>query len=363
MKAVLEYNGTKIYFRDTLPILSCKLSQLPDMFNIKGIQKELFPYKYYTLERLKGNIGTISEAGANEDKPWTAEDYKLFNENIDKIEGCRIDDEGNHDPKGKHFYMYKYAEFYCKQDVNILRLAFNQFANDFMKEFNINPFEFVSISSLANEVFKKNVYYPNGNLYEVGGHVREFMAQAVYGGRCMSAYNKKWNVKDVPISDYDAVSLYPSAMSRLYTVEGRPEVINYSAQYLTSIPPELAKYSAFIIEIKITKVNKHYPFPLIVQHTEDGNLNKDSDIDEEHPVTLVVDNIYLEDLINFQYITFDVIRGYGWTGKKDYRIQKVIKQIFNKRLEYKKTNNPLQQLYKLIMNSCYGKCIEKPVMK
>ena len=262
--------------------------------------------------------------------------------------------------------MYQYAEFYCKQDVNILRIAFNKFSEDFQKEFGINPFDFISISSLANEVFKRRVYYPNGNLYELGGHVREFVANAVYGGRCMTAYNKKW-INDSEesghtISDYDAVSLYPSAMSRLYTVEGVPEVINYSAQGLKNIPQELEKYSAYIVEIKITNVGKHYPFPLIVKRTADGNLNDDN-IDEEHPYTMILDNIYLEDLVNFQQITFDVIRGYGWTGKKDYRIQEEIKKIFDKRLEYKKTNNPLQQLYKLIMNSCYGKCIEKPHMK
>ena len=78
---------------------------------------------------------------------------------------------------------------------------------------------------------------------------------------------------------------------------------------------------------------------------------------------MVVDNIFLEDLVEFQKITYDVIRGYCWSGKKDYRIQEEIKRIFEKRLEYKKTDNPLQELYKLIMNSCYGKCIEKPVEK
>ena len=358
LTASIEYNGTTILFRDTLPILSCKLSSLPSMFNIDGIQKELFPYKYYTLERLEYNIGIISEAGDNEDQPWTEEDYKIFNENIDKIK-CRIDEE--------HFDMYRYAEFYCLQDVNILRLAFNRFSDDFDKEFGINPFEYISISSLAHEVFKRKVYYPNGNLYEVSGHVREFMAQAVYGGRCMTAYNQKWiNNADESgheISDYDAVSLYPSAMSRLYTVEGKPKVLEYSATNLTTIPDELSRYSAYIVEIRITKVEKHYPFPLIVQRTDDGNLNRDDNIDEKHPYVMVVDNIYLEDLVNFQKITYDVIRGYGWTGNKDYRIQEEITKIFNKRLEYKKDNNPLQQLYKLIMNSCYGKCIEKPVMK
>ena len=360
MRAILDYTTyedkhKEIYFRDTVPILSCKLSQLPSMFNIKGVQKEIFPYKYYTFERLESNIGTISEAGAHEDKPWTQSDYKLFNENIDKIPGCRIDDN--------HFNMYSYCEFYCKQDVNILRIAFNSFVSDFNKEFLINPLNFISISSLANEVFKKRVYYPNKNLYEVGGHVREFMSQAVYGGRCMCAENKKWHIKDVPIVDYDAVSLYPSAMKRLYTVEGVPEVINFEASNLTSIPQELQKYSAYIVEIRITKVGKHYPFPLIVQKTPEGNLNKDDNIDPDHPYTMVLDNIYLEDLVEFQKITFDVIRGYGWTGRKDYRIQKEIERIFLKRLEYKKQGNPLQNLYKLIMNSCYGKCIEKPVMK
>ena len=170
-------------------------------------------------------------------------------------------------------------------------------------------------------------------------------------------------MKGKDIVDYDAVSLYPSAMARLYTVEGKPEVIEKSYTNCSAIPEDFKNYSAYIVEIKITKVGKHYPFPLIVQHTEDGNLNKDDGIDEQHPVSMFVDNIYLEDLVNFQHITFDIIRGYYWTGKKDYRIQEVIKHIFNKRLEYKKENNPLQELYKLIMNSCYGKCIEKPVMK
>ena len=120
------------------------------MFHFDGIQKEVFPYKYYTLERLKTNKGLISEAGMYDN--WTKNDYEAFNENIDKI-GCRVNKI--------YFDMYKYAEFYCKQDVNILRRAFNKFANDFKKEFNINPFDYVSISALANEVFNQRVYYPH----------------------------------------------------------------------------------------------------------------------------------------------------------------------------------------------------------
>lgn len=40
----------------------------------------------------------------------------------------------------------------------------------------------------------------------------------------MTAYNKKWHTTK-PLSDFDAVALYPSAMARLYIVEGTSEVI------------------------------------------------------------------------------------------------------------------------------------------
>ena len=45
--------------------------------------------------------------------------------------------------------MYKYAEFYCKQDVRILRLNFEKLTEGFMKEFNINVKECLTTPSLA----------------------------------------------------------------------------------------------------------------------------------------------------------------------------------------------------------------------
>ena len=36
---------------------------------------------------------------------------------------------------------------------------------------------------------------------------------------------------------------------------------------------------------------------------------------------MIVDNIYLEDLIHFQKIEFEFIKGYYWDGKKDFRIR------------------------------------------
>ena len=354
MMTDITYNKKILHFKDSLPILSCKLSQLPKMFNIQNIQKEIFPYKYYTLDKLLRKDGTVNkyargvieEAGKNEDKAWTKQDYILFTQNINKIPNCRIDD--------KHFNMWNYAKFYCEQDVNILRIGFNAFRNGFIKDFTIDPFKFISISSLANEVFNKRVYFGH-DLFKVGGIIRKFCSHAVYGGRCMTAYNKKWHTT-TDLVDFDAVSLYPSAMSRGFTVQGAPTVIEKENLNLDF----LSKQGYYIVEIKITKCHKHYPFPLIVQKVNGLNLNDDH---ITNPIKMIVDCITLEDLIEFQKIDYEIIRGYYWSGKRDYTIQEEIRKIFNKRKEYKKLKNPLENLYKLIMNSCYGKTIERPIEK
>jgi hypothetical protein len=73
------------------------------MFNLHGVQKDLFPFNYYSIERLDQTWGVIEEAFLGEDH--VKEDYlHLFNQNIDLIEGYRSED-------GNHFNMWLYAEF------------------------------------------------------------------------------------------------------------------------------------------------------------------------------------------------------------------------------------------------------------
>jgi hypothetical protein len=76
---------------------------------------------------------------------------------------------------------------------------------------------------------------------------------------------------------------------------------------------------------------------------------------------LRVDRYTLEDYIKYHHITFDVIRGYYFDEGFNTTINDKIKYVFNKRLEEKKNKNPVELVYKLIMNSGYGKSIMKPV--
>jgi hypothetical protein len=198
----------------------------------------------------------------------------------------------------------------------------------------------------------ENVYAKVDDLYEIGGKPAEFCRGAVYGGGCMTRDNAP-QISNIALQDFDAVSLYPSAMHRLWIVKGKPHVIPKPLLDYTA----LANAStAFVVDIEITKIGRSLHFPLIVKRSKDGGNQNVNEC-----VIMRVDDIMLADLIKFQKIEFTIKRGYYWDGAKDYQIQSFIKHIFDMRNKYKKEHNPLQLVYKLIMNSAYGKTIQKPI--
>ena len=358
------YKGKTITLKDSYSMFTQPLRNFPKCFpeDFKGlnIQKELFPYRYYSYERLQEYkpIGVISKCGLNELPPWNDSQKDQFNKNIDSIPGCRIDED--------HFDMLKYCEFYCQQDVNVLRIGFNAFRKAALKDpINLDIFNYLTAPALAQAYLNREVFIPNENLYLLSGHVRDFCMKGVYGGRCMSKQNKRWRIED-KLDDFDACSLYPSAMARLFTVEGIPQVLSenmLNKEYLLShsftedqIYPENERFiSYYEVEIEITKVGIQRDFPLIVERTKINNMNVNKEC------KMVVDMISLEDLIKYQKIEFNIIRGYYWTGNRDHRIRDTIRKLFSLRAQYKKQGNSMQQVIKLIMNSGYGKSIQKPI--
>ena len=348
-----KYKGKNIILKDSYSMFTQKLANFPKCFpeEFKGlnIQKELFPYRYYTYERIfytnnskeditNRPIGIISECGFDEIPPWNDEQRKQFNKNID-IAGARIDNE--------KFDMLKYCEFYCQQDVNVLRIGFNAFRESAIKEpINLDIFEYLTAPSLAQAYLNREVFLPNNNLYMLSGHVRDFIMKGIYGGRCMTKQNKRWRVSE-KLDDFDACSLYPSAMARLFTVEGVPSVLpeemlnreyllNHSFTEDQTEPTKERFISYYVVEIEITKVGINRDFPLIVERTKINNMNVNK------PVKMVVDMIELEDKIKFQQIEFNVIRGYFWKGNRDHRIRETIKKLFKLRAEYKKQGNRIK---------------------
>ena len=360
MNAEIIYNGKKIYFKDTLSIVSMKLADFPKSFGLDCGQKEMFPYKYYTFENFEklAYKGIISEAGKQELKHnWN---QKIFEENLNKL-GIA---------KDNYFNMVEYVKFYCCQDVRILKQGFQKFRKMCWESLKIDVNKTLTAPSLANQYFTREIYEKIPDYYLYGGIVRGFIQKAVYGGRCMTRLNKRWSVNE-ELADFDAVSLYPSAMNRLYCVKGKPEVLKpeeLNTTYLLNNtcaedkqPNKNKSISAYVVEIQITNINKHLAFPCVVYKDKTTNTNKNDDSENAIGKTAVVDNITLEDWIKYNGLECEIIRGYKWTGEKSFLIREVIQNLHLLRCEYKKTHNPLQLVIKLIMNSAYGKMIQKPI--
>lgn len=373
------YHRKILQFKDTYAIITTKLARFPTMFHLETGRKEVFPYNYYTSARTRENqIGDIQEASL----------YVPEAERGDFIENAKVlaAIPGNENA----FDMRRYAVFYCLQDIRILKQGFEFFRDSLLSAFGLDAYDFVSISSIANRYMELNCYYPNGNLFDLSNKPRDFMARCIIGGRCMLADNKKRKTEE-PIVDFDAVSLYPSAMYRLYTLEGMPKVLakdQCHTDYLLSKlflddqiePTEERFISGFFVHAMITKIGKPRHFPLIVYNKDLqlvsaqqddpktwGSRNwkdaKDSEPERSDNVCceMYLDHIMLQDLIAFQECEIRVLRGYYYDGKRDLKIRECIHRLFELRLQYKKENNPLQEIIKLLLNSIYGKTILKPI--
>jgi len=184
------------------------------------------------------------------------------------------------------------------------------------------------------------------------------------------------------ISDFDAVSLYPSAMKRLGGyLKGSPKVLSNKTKAF------LDTCDGYFIQIKINKVDKLYEFPLMSYINDKGVRIFTNDPQD----TLYVCKIDLEDLIEFHNIEYEIIDGYYYDEGRNNKLEEVISFVFNERLKMKRQirtddevfdfdtdkeakakekelkeknikytkGNPLQEIYKLIMNSSYGKCLQK----
>ena len=355
------YNKKTLTLRDSYALISSKLEQFPSMFKLNTGVKEAFPYDYYTSERVLEGIGNINDA-LEYVKPSLKQQ---FLNNIETL-NVKIDDET--------FDMKKYALFYCNQDVRILREGFGKFRTDMLEALDLDCIESLSISSVADKYFKREIYCKNGNLYEVSGVLQKNLSKCVQGGRCMTRDNEKQINEDIDhtICDFDAVSLYPSAIRRLYNLEGKPHVIprEWNGDYIIKhlfdedqLKPTSQKFiSGFFVKIHIDEIGIKRHFPLIVFNPA---LNPDMDPKIKRSsntcCNMWLDHITLVDLIKFQKIKFTLLGGYYYNNNRNTQCRNVIQKLFELRLKYKKEDNPLQQVIKLILNSIYGKTILKPI--
>ena len=341
---IITYNKCEIELRDSYKILPFALSKFTKEFDLdnKFSKKEAINYTYYKKE--------------NNDKHISINDYlNGLSKKEKEIFKKNVKEEYTYDSYTKFFNPTSYYIDYLKLDCLVLKKGIQKF-NTLIKEITenkMNVYDCLTISSLTDKyMFKEGSY---DGVYKVKGNLRAYISKAVYGGRV--CVNKKYKKKIIEgkISDYDGVSLYPSAINRLCRELGLPKgkAARFTKEELKNWNTKL--YS--ILTIKINKVNKIQQMPFIAHKDENGLLEYTNEAPKE---TLIIDSITLQDYIKFHKIDYELLDGVYWNNGSNKKMGEVIQRLFNARLQAKKDKkNALSNTIKLMLNSAYGKTIMK----
>jgi hypothetical protein len=335
-------NKIKIIIKDSLKLISSPLKDFSKMFfdNTEMI-KEVMNYNYYSFETISKRFNPIEEIlkGLKDDK-----EREQFKNNCINW-GCFEDSNNN------NVDIIKYSLKYCSLDVEILEKGYNIFRDWCIRDLNIDINNVLTLPAMGFNYLRSKGCY-NGCM-SLSGLPREFINNCCRGGRTMSANNLKYKVENKIINDFDAVSLYPSAMARIEGfVKGAPKVLNNNQLEYNIIK----NYDFYIVEIEILKVGIIRKFPLMSKIKDDGTRNYTNNMIGE---LIIVNKYDLEDLIKFQNVEFKINSGYYFNEGFNNTITKEIEYLFSKRKELKKEENKCEVLYKLLMNSSYGKLIQK----
>lgn len=322
-----------LQFKDSYGLITMPLRKFGKCFNL-AIKKEIMPYEAYNKDTIDKNLINVDYATQFLKDGEKAELIKNINEwQIMK------DDKFNH---------IEYAHKYCEMDVSVLKKGYEIFRGWMQEVCNLDIDNAVSIPQVANTYgLNKNVFK---GCYKISGVARDFIQKCVVGGRCMTRRNEQFKINH-DVDDFDGVSLYPSAMNRMDGfLKGLPKVWDASV--------DLNKVDGYFIEIEVLDVKKSRDFPLLSRVNENGIRVFSNDIRGNK---IFVDKTSLEDLIKFQDIKYNVLRGYYFNEGRNTTIKSFIKGLFDERLKKKAEKNPVQEVYKLIMNAFYGKLIMKPI--
>jgi len=326
-----------IQIKDSYNLITMPLRDFPKSFNMGAMQKEVMPYSIYTKQNIDKVYVPIVEALQHVE----VKDHKQFLSNIQQW-NLQVNDT---------YDILEYSENYCKLDCEILSKGYNTFRQWILKAFSLDTNTILTSASLAHRYFIEEGCYEG--VHSLTGIPQLFIQKCVVGGRVMCSENKKNYIGEYVGNDFDATSLYPSAMARLPGfLQGVPKVI-------TNVSYDWVKQQdGYFVEIVVQSVGIHRKFPLMSYVNENGVRTFTNEMIGK---TMFVDKTTLEDLIQFQNITFSIVRGYYFNEGFNTKINSVIRYVFNERVKAKKEKNDIQLVYKLIMNSGYGKSIMKPV--
>ena len=344
-----EFNFYKTPFKATCSLqrmgMSIPLKKFKKCFGV-DVEKDIMPYGVCTVDNINKRYIPLN-ACLNHLRQSEHEDFKI---NCDKLK-C-IDKNGLVD-------MRKYALHYCEKDCIVLSQGYEKYRQMILDvDPKIDCDNYITLASMAHDLMIHKGAYEG--CQSIGNVPRDFIQKCVVGGRCMMANNKPAMYCDDGLQGgvIDACSLYPAAIKELCEagcgfLKGAPKIIQPD---MTA--EELKHVNAWFALVKITKVGKNRAFPILSYiHPETGVRTFSNNMVGRY---VYVDNITMEDAVKFQGIEYEIIQGYYYDNDGNKKGSKVMQELYNTRNKMKAEHNPIQIVYKLFLNSIYGKNLLKP---
>ncbi len=383
---------------DSYAFIPNKLSMFPGMFGItdekKNVaDKEVMPYHVYTRDTIFGDNGTkrfiryedfvmalykhVEERDVNRQysvnvqKSHSQSDRHRINKSIvdgiitklrTKWNGCVFTDVTDNIRK---IDLIAYAKMYCERDVYILIRGWLKFSVLCKKEFKLDINRMISINQ-ASHVFLKNEGAFTGCTW-MSGVPRAYVQNCVEGGKCMMRHNKKVQIRNQAIVDFDACSLYPSAIRYMGGyLKGYPKIIPSSMigedRVYASTSELPSGWDGYFMRVKIRSIATKLPFPILSYYDRHTNVRQYSDGKDILNIPIYVSRFQLEDACEFHDgVTFSILDGYYYDDGRENKVASLIQRLYDLRKKYKQEKNPLQFTFKLFMNSSYGRTILKPI--
>lgn len=345
------YSGRKIEFRDSYKLINIPLKDFSKTFNLGDdlTKKEAIGYTYYTEDNIYLDKANIKEYIKHIKKEEICQFYMNLYDNNELF--CYEEETFNH---------MEYYKYYLEYDCKVLCEGLKVYSETIRKITGSNLFDSLTISSLTNSyVAMKGCF---DDVYMVKGNLRDYLSKAVYGGRVSCLESERMKVIKKQIVDFDACSLYPSAIYRLCLEYGLPKG---KAKQITKEMKnlvELNKIDYYVVTVKITKINKKQQIPFIAMRKDTGILDYVNEVSEDGYIC-VLDKIALEDYIEYHEIEYDIIDGVYYNEGFNKKFGEVINKLYDDRLKEKAKKNVegdiMQNIIKLMMNSAYGKTIMK----
>ena len=202
-------NHITLTIKDSYKLISIPLREFGDCFKL-DVPKEGMPYIIHTYESFSNGSASIQSALVI----LNDSGKQQFLNNVEQW-NCGIDNQ--------MFGLNKYSSIYCKMDCEVLMDGYEVFRPWILEHTGFYIDHYITIQSLASELMLQSGCC--NNVFQISGALQQYIARAVVGGRCMTAKNKMFHVKK-KIADFDACSLYPSAMYQMGGfLEGLPKAL------------------------------------------------------------------------------------------------------------------------------------------